>query len=640
MKQIFCYLLLPFTLLLGFTACDRAGEPAVASQAPEIIAITAVDASGNVLATPTHTVSGDKSVVDVTTAEAYALAIDIKLPSAEPKALVKSGSPWLSVSKATKERDELVRFVVRIAANESEDGRVGSIDFVNATDPTKMVSLLITQRGAGATPGSVPVILAVEAVNGESGMPLSEPKHKTQSPYTTIEVETAEAYYLNLRVESHSSPADIVVVSGSDWLRAELLKEESESIQTFRVSLSASQLTTKRYGQIRLFNKKDPSKHLIVNLVQKEGATPAQPKSAPVITSVTGVSMPDKKPLAEQKHTGNAPFGFISVETPESYTLLFALSCSNKVELSNEDHATWLTLGKVEAGANEGEQTFTVTLSKNSAAQSRLAKVKLFNSEEPTLSLLVTIQQSGSGAASAEQPALNYLAKWCIDRDGAFIKSTMVSENQKGLFNWDTAIGILPASGKSIEGHTYVMPTKDQWMSILPNTRESGSIKALIRFDEDIDFKNCEETVVVKNRTITSQNDYYGRKGANVVYAIRFKGDENQYSAWRYSKGGGILSIKQLLIPKGAGWTMADIANEAFWESHSDGTISRELVLAGMGNWNGSEITQPGEIGYFWTCTEDSEDATWVAKVTRLAYTDNFTFKTLRINVIPYQIDL
>ena len=114
MKQIFLYLLLPFTLLLGFTACDREGEPAVASRAPEIIAITAVDASGNVLATPAHTVSGDKSVVDVATAEAYYLAIDIKLPSDEPKALVKSGSPWLSVSKATKERDELVRYVVRI----------------------------------------------------------------------------------------------------------------------------------------------------------------------------------------------------------------------------------------------------------------------------------------------------------------------------------------------------------------------------------------------------------------------------------------------------------------------------------------------------------------------------------------------
>lgn len=639
MKQIFLYLLLPFTLLLGITACDKEGEPASPSQAPEIIAITAVDASGNVLATPTHTVSGDKSVVDVATAEAYALAIDIKLPSAEPKALVKSESPWLSVSKATKERGELVRFVVHIAANESEDGRVGSIDFVNATDPTKMVSLLITQRGAGTTPGSVPVILAVEAVNGESGVPLSEPKHKTQAPYTTIEVETAEAYYLNLRVESHSSPADIVVVSGSDWLRAELLKEESESVQTFRVSLSASQLTTKRYGQIRLFNKKDPSKHLIVNLIQKEGAKPAQPKSAPVIASVTGVSMPDKKPLAEQKHTGSAPFGFITVETSESYTLLFAVSCSNKVELANEDHAAWLTLGKVE-GANEGKQTFTVTLSKNSAAQSRVAKLKLFNAEEPTLSLLVTIQQSGSGAPSVEQPALNYLAKWCIDRDGAFIKSTIVSENQKGLFNWNTAIGILPASGKSIEGHTYVMPTKDQWMSILPNTKESGSIKALIRFDEDIDFKNCEETVVVKNRTITSQNDYYGRKGANVVYAIRFKGDKSQYSAWRYSKGGGVLSIKQLLIPKGASWTMKDIANEDFWSSHSEELISRELVLAGLGKWDGSEITLPGEMGYFWTCTEDGEDAAWIAKVTKLAYTDNYTFKTLRINAIPYQIDL
>lgn len=639
MKQIFLYLLLPFTLLLGITACDKEGEPASPSQAPEIIAITAVDASGNVLATPTHTVSGDKSVVDVATAEAYALAIDIKLPSAEPKALVKSGSPWLSVSKATKERGELVRFVVHIAANESEDGRVGSIDFVNATDPTKMVSLLITQRGAGTTPGSVPVILAVEAVNGESGAPLSEPKHKTQAPYTTIEVETAEAYYLNLRVESHSSPADIVVVSGSDWLRAELLKEESESVQTFRVSLSASQLTTKRYGQIRLFNKKDPSKHLIVNLIQKEGAKPAQPKSAPVIASVTGVSMPDKKPLAEQKHTGSAPFGFITVETSESYTLLFAVSCSNKVELANEDHAAWLTLGKVE-GANEGKQTFTVTLSKNSAAQSRVAKLKLFNAEEPTLSLLVTIQQSGSGAPSVEQPALNYLAKWCIDRDGAFIKSTIVSENQKGLFNWNTAIGILPASGKSIEGHTYVMPTKDQWMSILPNTKESGSIKALIRFDEDIDFKNCEETVVVKNRTITSQNDYYGRKGANVVYAIRFKGDKSQYSAWRYSKGGGVLSIKQLLIPKGASWTMKDIANEDFWSNHSEELISRELVLAGLGKWDGSEITLPGEMGYFWTCTEDGEDAAWIAKVTKLAYTDNYTFKTLRINAIPYQIDL
>lgn len=639
MKQIFLYLLLPFTLLLGITACDKEGEPASPSQAPEIIAITAVDASGNVLATPTHTVSGDKSVVDVATAEAYALSIDIKLPSAEPKALVKSGSPWMSVSKATKERGELVRFVVHIAANESEDGRVGSIDFVNATDPTKKVSLLITQRGAGTTPGSVPVILAVEAVNGESGVPLSDPKHKTQAPYTTIEVETAEAYYLNLRVESHSSPADIVVVSGSDWLRAELLKEESESVQTFRVSLSASQLTTKRYGQIRLFNKKDPSKHLIVNLIQKEGAKPAQPKSAPVIASVTGVSMPDKKPLAEQKHTGRAPFGFITVETSESYTLLFAVSCSNKVELANEDHAAWLTLGKVE-GASEGKQTFTVTLSNNSAAQSRVAKLKLFNAEESTLSLLVTIQQAGSGAPSVEQPALNYLAKWCIDRDGAFIKSTMVSENQKGLFNWNTAIGILPASGKSIEGHTYVMPTKDQWMSILPNTKESGSIKALIRFDEDIDFKNCEETVVVKNRTITSQNDYYGRKGANVVYAIRFKGDKSQYSAWRYSKGGGVLSIKQLLIPKGASWTMKDIANEDFWNSHSEELISRELVLAGLGKWDGSEITLPGEMGYFWTCTEDGEEAAWIAKVSRLAYTDNFTFKSLRINVIPYQIDL
>ncbi len=269
-----------------------------------------------------------------------------------------------------------------------------------------------------------------------------------------------------------------------------------------------------------------------------------------------------------------------------------------------------------------------------------MAKVKLFNSEEPTLSLLVTIQQSGSGAASAEQPALNYLAKWCIDRDGAFIKSTMVSENQKGLFNWDTAIGILPASGKSIEGHTYVMPTKEQWMSVLPNNNKLGHISASIRFNEDIDFRDYEETVVVKNRTITTKNDYYGRKGANVVYAIRFKDDKRQYSAWCYSKDGGVLVIKQLLIPEGAGWTMQDIANTAFWENHSSETITRRIALAGMGNWNGSEIARPGEIGYFWTCTEDGEDTAWVAKVTSLAYTDNRTFKTLRLNVIPYQIDL
>ena len=638
MKQSFLYLLLPLTLLLAIS-CDRDNEPGAVPKPPEIVSITALDASGIPLAHPTHTVSADRSTVDIITSESYVLAVDLKLPSVEPKAVIKTGSDWLSASGGGREGGEIVRFVLQVTTNKSQDGRIGFVDFVNTADPGKFVTLMITQRGNSPSQESAPVILAVEAVDNQTGIPLSEIKHKTESPYTMIEIDTPEAYTINLKVESKGSPSDIVVTSGSEWLHAELLKEETDRVQIFRVSISASQLTSMRYGVIRIFSKKDPSKHLLVNISQREGATPDPPKSAPVVTSVVGVSMPGKEPLPKQQHTSSAPFGLISVNTSGSYTLLFSVTCSNLLEVAIEEGSSWLTLGKVEQDAESGVQTFTLTLAANVSNQSRMARIKLANSEAKDLNFIVMVDQVASGGTSSEQLALGYIAPWNIDRDGVFIKSHSPYENQKGMVNWLQAIKILPLSGRSIEGHMYIMPTYEQCLSVIPNNMDPGYIAATIRFNEDVDRKNSEETVVVKNRTITSTNDYYGRKGTNIVYAIRFKGDKKQYSVWRYCKSGGSLVIKQLPVPDGANWTMTDVASEAFWDEHHEGLVTREFALAGLGNADGSEITLSGEMGYFWSSSDDG-DYVSAAKVSQhLAYTDNMTFKTLRVNIRPYQID-
>ncbi len=171
-----------------------------------------------------------------------------------------------------------------------------------------------------------------------------------------------------------------------------------------------------------------------------------------------------------------------------------------------------------------------------------------------------------------------------------------------GLFTWDEAKALF----KKDFLKDYVLPSKEQWYSIIKNDN--------IFFKEEHSKVSVEEkNIVIGNEPKQTYQSEFITKSFSVMtgsgyvtYAIRFKGTKWE-SAWAYYLGnkGQSVRIRCLGGLKGSDKTLEEIATPAFFEDKSKKFVTRIFPFYGFRHK--VSIYKGGKESYYWSSTPESK---------------------------------
>lgn len=279
------------------------------------------------------------------------------------------------------------------------------------------------------------------------------------------------------------------------------------------------------------------------------------------------------------------------------------------------------------------EETKEVTIAKGieEATFSLVAQMK----KDKALSQELTLKRE-KGEAPKPQilTPLNFVAEYDINPDGnAFVDS--YASNVAGYFNFDEAVKRF--SDISIDGKKYHLPSKEEWLAIVPKYKGKYSGEDYVNFYYSIVSDNVEEHVIVGGEEVASTNDYRGNIN-KISYALRFKGTK-WVSAWRYEYTmlgkDRVLKIVCRAIPEtDITTTIVDISKEDYWQSNSEKDVVRYFPAAGF-TCNGAVYAEK-EGGSFWSSTQDGATYGWfmyfIESEAKVYSSDSNTFgRTIRL---------
>ena len=476
------------------------------------------------------------------------------------------------------------------------------------------------------TIGVAPIVESVSAANPQTGEPIDGSQLFTISEdKLTIQVSTTDPFALLLGVSTQDAQATASIVTGADWIKVREI-DPSKETQHFLVTLAANANDAGRVGVIVLSNSKDSKQKTFVTIHQRGSVQQGgDGEYAPTIVAVTGINPMTDQPLERPRHVTEAPFTSIRLETYDTYDLLLEVLGSSapaqgKVMQGDE----WLTLLDNTSDKSAKTRFFKLHIQQNTSPNPRVGAIELYNSKAPDQKILVEIRQIGKKALhepdnERDRLVLNYVAEWNIDTLGNFITTHDNIENQKGLFSFMAARGLF-ATPLIIEETTYILPSAMQWLAIVP-------VDGVYSRSEKTEL-NLPESCMVGGRVVETKNDYLNVKSTHTTYAIRFKGDKEQQSVWRYvykdnpAGSGKILMIQERYMPQESDWTLEGIANDAFWEQDKDQIVTRYFSTPGCatGNFythspNYQDIRLVGEVGIYWSSTPNGEEQSWAMEV-------------------------
>ena len=194
---------------------------------------------------------------------------------------------------------------------------------------------------------------------------------------------------------------------------------------------------------------------------------------------------------------------------------------------------------------------------------------------------------------------LAYVAEYNINKTGDGFVTDKYATNVSGYYNFDDAIAKF--SNIVIDGEAYYLPSFDNWQAIIPR------LKILTFVDgKSVNVSNYSASVEVAGKKLTCLQDFKST-GANVCYALRFKGTQYQ-TAWKYdyvevNNGAWFLRISSRIVDDGV--TIDDVAKESFWSQNSTDDIVRIFPVSGAFTSNG-KIGLVGREGYFQSCSTSS----------------------------------
>lgn len=202
---------------------------------------------------------------------------------------------------------------------------------------------------------------------------------------------------------------------------------------------------------------------------------------------------------------------------------------------------------------------------------------------------------------------LAYLTEYNVNAAGTDFVTTQALD-VSGYFSYEDAVKKF--TNITIAGKKYHLPSKEEWMAILP---VAASGDDYLSFTAPFRHNDVYETVVIKGDTISSTNDYRGGSvSSNKAHALRFKGTK-YVSAWRYEST--LLNDKRVLkitarplYGKENNIRIEDIAKPEFWESNTESDIVR--ILPASGSFSYGKPHWQGDNGFFWSSTAGEEEYT------------------------------
>ena len=193
---------------------------------------------------------------------------------------------------------------------------------------------------------------------------------------------------------------------------------------------------------------------------------------------------------------------------------------------------------------------------------------------------------------------LSYVAMYNLDKTGSEFVTDMYASNVSGYFDFDTAVEKF--TDITIGGRAYHLPSTEEWRSILP-----FYLTTHVFFNNEMDNPDLSENVMVAGKQLECQQDFKGF-GKGVCYALRFKGTEYQ-SAWKYEytqvNENNVLRITSRNVADGV--TIADVANEAFWQQNTVCDVVR--IFPASGFFSHEEYNKVGKEEYFWSSSPNGD---------------------------------
>ena len=207
----------------------------------------------------------------------------------------------------------------------------------------------------------------------------------------------------------------------------------------------------------------------------------------------------------------------------------------------------------------------------------------------------------------ANRLPLAYVAEYNINLDGTGFATTHATD-VSGYFTFKEAVNKF--SDITIADKKYHLPTKEEWMAIVPPSRATPDY---VDFASEYTYTDSVETVSVGGKMITSTNDYYGT-GEDEVYALRFKGTD-LCSAWKYEytfvDSHRVLRVTARPVDMATNLiTIEEVKKPEFWTSNTSDDIVRVFPASG---WIGlSDILYAQEsLGSFWSATSYDARKSW-----------------------------
>lgn len=216
-------ILLPLLALLLWS-CEEGSQPndQKTTFAPIVESVSAADSQTGKPISDSHSfsTSEDKLTIQVSTTDPFALLLGVSTQDAQATASIVTGADWIKVREIDPSK-EAQHFLVTLAANANDAGRVGVIVLSNSKDSKQKTFVTIHQRGSVQQGGDgeyAPTIVAVTGINPMTDQPLERLRHVTEAPFTSIRLETYDTYALLLEVLGSSAPAQGKVMQGDEWL--------------------------------------------------------------------------------------------------------------------------------------------------------------------------------------------------------------------------------------------------------------------------------------------------------------------------------------------------------------------------------------------------------------------------------------
>ncbi len=192
---------------------------------------------------------------------------------------------------------------------------------------------------------------------------------------------------------------------------------------------------------------------------------------------------------------------------------------------------------------------------------------------------------------------LSYVAQSNVNPAGTGFVEDLTACNVSGYFTWSDAVTRFNTN-KNISG--YHLPSQKEWRSIVPEAN------GYVFFKTTVDKNNITEYVTVGNQDITITCDYRNVGSATnpaPSYALRYKGNDNMLSAWKYeyfnfNTNNCYLKVTCCNVVPSV--TIDDVANPGAWFIGNN--VVRYFPASGMETSYG-DYDNLGKVGYFWSST-------------------------------------